>query len=613
MPGGVHAGYDSGTVVRAIDPTEKRGPPRSPLEPGTIVAETYLVTALLGEGGMGTVWAAQHLRLPGKRVALKILHSGGRDGQAYARFRREAEIASRLGHPHIVEVLDFNTLPDGTPYLVLELLEGESLAARLARGRLPLGDTLDLLRQVGSALQAAHLAGVVHRDLKPDNIFLSPSDGGGVVHHVAKVLDFGISKIQGSQTLVTQEAVVMGTPRYMAPEQALGKNQEIDARADLFSLGVILYEMLAGEAPFVREQVAMAIYAVVHEPHRPIVELVPDLPPAIAAAIDRALAKAPDHRFPDVASFVEAVTGRPLQSLRESAPRREVVEGRSPAVATPEAVARTMALPSTTGSGTGPAVALPSSSLPSSSSSSSSSSGSPGGRAVTSTVEPVTVRSRPASPHATRLLVVAVLAIACVGGVIVAARRMTPGPDARADARAAGPAVGTTPSPGGATSAAPGTLDGRTASASLAGAEVAAGGRSGRLAEAPQVIDPAAPGAKGAGAAEGTTPAGRSSGRSKQPAEPHHHVARDEVLAQAAAAELADAEDALARGDEGTAERMAVHSLYTQKSSRAYAIVTRARCRKGDLGGARAAVGHVNAADRPGVVRDCAANGLTLR
>src|SRR5579859_1098740 len=156
------------------------------LEPGMVVGDTYEVVALIGRGGMGSVWSARHRRLPDKRVAVKVLHTGALDQEAYARFRREAEIASRIGHPNIVEVLDFNTLPSGAPYLVLEYLEGESLASRLRRGPLALEEALEIMRQVGSALQAAHAAEVVHRDLKPDNIFLCPTDSGGVIGVHAK-------------------------------------------------------------------------------------------------------------------------------------------------------------------------------------------------------------------------------------------------------------------------------------------------------------------------------------------------------------------------------------------------------------------------------------------
>ena len=181
---------------------------------GAVLSGTYQITALLGRGGMGTVWTASHLRLPGKRVAIKVLLDTNQNDESYARFRREAEIASRIGHPNIVEVLDWNTLPNGTPYLVLELLLGESMGVRLLQGPIALDPTIDIVRQIGSALHAAHRAGVVHRDLKPDNIFLTPTDGSGHVADRVKILDFGISKIKNSTTLQTQEQRILVTAQF---------------------------------------------------------------------------------------------------------------------------------------------------------------------------------------------------------------------------------------------------------------------------------------------------------------------------------------------------------------------------------------------------------------
>ena len=148
---------------------------------GTVLRDTYELTSLLGRGGMGSVFLARHLRLPGKQVAVKVLlHSDDLSEEQYARFRREAEIASQLGHPNIIEVLDFHSLEDGTPYMVMEYLRGESLAPA-RKGRLSMREAFSIARQMGSALQAAHRAGVVHRDLKPANVFLVPTDSEGMV------------------------------------------------------------------------------------------------------------------------------------------------------------------------------------------------------------------------------------------------------------------------------------------------------------------------------------------------------------------------------------------------------------------------------------------------
>ncbi len=287
----------------------------SPIAVGSVVADTYRVVSQLGSGGMGSVWAADHLRLPGKRVAIKVLHAALASGEVLLRFRREAEITSRIGHPNIVEVLDFNALPGGEPFLVMELLSGESLAARLRRGRLAEKAALDITRQIGSALFAAHRLQVVHRDLKPDNVFLCPRDVDGELRDHVKVLDFGISKIRNSQTVVTQDASLMGTPYYMSPEQATGKNQDIDQRTDIFALGAILFEMLTGRTAFAGDSLPSVIYQVVFEPHPPLVQIAPTVNPRVAAAVDRALAKQPADRFFDMSAFVEALTGRPLVAV----------------------------------------------------------------------------------------------------------------------------------------------------------------------------------------------------------------------------------------------------------------------------------------------------------
>ena len=289
-------------------------PAASDIRVGAVLQDTYEITSLLGKGGMGAVFLARHRRLPGRQVAVKVLQNGaGLNPELFARFRREAEIASQLGHPNIVEVFDFDTLPDGTPFLLMEYLRGESLEARLDRGPLPLAEAFAIVRQIGSALQAAHRAGVVHRDLKPANVFLLPSDTGERV----KLLDFGISKILDSQTMQTQEAVLMGTPQYMAPEQALGKNSEIDARTDLFALGCIVYEMLSGAPPFAGEgsSIVQVIFRIVHTQPEPLASRCPDAPAHVLAAVERALSKDPKDRYPDVASFISELTGSPLQSL----------------------------------------------------------------------------------------------------------------------------------------------------------------------------------------------------------------------------------------------------------------------------------------------------------
>jgi serine/threonine-protein kinase len=256
---------------------------------------------------MGAVWRARHARLP-RPVAIKVLHEHAYESEEILlRFRREAEITSQLGHPHIVEVFDFNVLEDGRAYLVMELLDGQSLRERLKRGP-PLApeEALEMLDQVAGALAHAHRAGVVHRDLKPENIFLVAGREGRV--H-AKVLDFGISKMQGAHTVITQGASLMGTPRYMSPEQARGGTAEVDGRADQFSLGAIAYEILAGRPAFAGESVTQVLLRVLEEAPEPLARVAPGVSPHAAGAVERALAKARDARFPDMDGFRRALLG----------------------------------------------------------------------------------------------------------------------------------------------------------------------------------------------------------------------------------------------------------------------------------------------------------------
>ena len=283
--------------------------PRGSPELGAVIADTYTIEALLGRGGMGSVFLASHTRLPGKRVAIKLLHVELTGDDVIARFRREALIASQLDHPNIVRVDDYNVTEDGTPYLVLEYLEGESLAQRLEAGPLPLDQVQSILRMVGSAVAAAHRGGIIHRDLKPQNIFLMPTEVDGQLVEVAKVLDFGISKMRGRDTVKTQESTLLGTPQYMAPEQATGNHAAVDERTDVFALGAITYEMLTGKPAFSGENIPEVVFKVVYEQPAPLPAHLPD---DVRATIQRAMQKDQDARFRTVNEFVEALTGRPL-------------------------------------------------------------------------------------------------------------------------------------------------------------------------------------------------------------------------------------------------------------------------------------------------------------
>ena len=286
----------------------------APLSPGVVIAETYEIERQLGQGGMGEVWLATHRRLAGKQVAIKVLHVDRQLPQeALARFKREAEIAARLEHPNIVHVSDFSTLPTGEPYLVMEYLKGQSLAARVKGKTLPLEQVVLIMRQVGAALQAAHRAGVVHRDLKPENIFLVPTALGDQV----KVLDFGISKMRDSNTVQTTDSVLIGTPLYMSPEQALGNNKEVTAQSDLFSLGSICYELLTGKAPFSADNIAKVVFRIAYEKHPPLASLRPDLPKKVVDAVEHALEKDREKRTAGIEAFVEELTGQGLAEVAQ--------------------------------------------------------------------------------------------------------------------------------------------------------------------------------------------------------------------------------------------------------------------------------------------------------
>ena len=332
------------------------------LAAGTVIGGNYETLHQIGRGGMGEVWAAKHTRLP-KHVAIKVLHTRGAPltDDALARFKREAEIACRLKHPNIVDVTDIGQLPSGDPFLVLELLEGEPLSRRLKRGPMGIEEARSVVRQVGSALQAAHSQGVVHRDLKPDNIFLLPSPLGGLR---VKVLDFGISKIQDSQTVQTQEAVLVGTPQYMSPEQATGSNKDVGPQSDVFALGSITYEMLTGTAAFQGESIAQLVFRVAYEKHTPMAgKVAADVPATAVAAVERALLKDRAQRTADIATFVveftgEAITLTPTNNLAP-APQMAVVATPSMEMSASLALGDTAAP-----SGSQPAAKVPTPALP---------------------------------------------------------------------------------------------------------------------------------------------------------------------------------------------------------------------------------------------------------
>lgn len=278
-------------------------PSTEPL-PGQVVAGKYRIESVLGEGGMGKVFAAEHVRT-GKRVALKyvLASRGGGDGVA-ERFAREARAAGRIHHPNVIDIYDVAEDGAGT-CLVMELLSGESLEELIDReGPLPIEDAVGILIDAARGIAAAHAEGVIHRDIKPPNIFLCAEASQGRV----KVLDFGVSKLLCDEDAipVTQTGAVVGTPHYMAPEQVRGV-KDIDTRIDVYSLGAVLFEMLTGKPPFEAEKVTALLVKIATEPAPSLRSVRADAPEELSLILERALTKQRDDRYPDVASFARAL------------------------------------------------------------------------------------------------------------------------------------------------------------------------------------------------------------------------------------------------------------------------------------------------------------------
>jgi serine/threonine-protein kinase len=289
------------------------------LPKGTFIGE-YEIERKIGEGGMGAVFSAVHGVL-GKRVAIKVIGEDvSRDATAVARFRREARVVAQLASSHIVEVFGFGELADGRAYFVMEHLSGESLRDRLARGRVPLDEALDIIDQIAQGLEAAHEAGVVHRDLKPENIFLER--GRGAVP-TAKLLDFGIVKLVANDRDVakTQAGVLIGTPMYVAPEQIRAAG-DVDHRADIYALGGVAFELVVGRPPFMRSTVVELVAAHLECPAPHASSLWSEVPHALDSLLAAMLAKEPAKR-PTLGYVQETI-----EKLRRtmSAPMRPVVD-----------------------------------------------------------------------------------------------------------------------------------------------------------------------------------------------------------------------------------------------------------------------------------------------
>jgi serine/threonine protein kinase len=305
-------GSDSGpnTHVRSIAGLRPEAPDEAArdsgvrmklLPPGTCIDGKYILCDVLGTGGSAVVYAAEQLGL--KRLVAFKLYPVGPDmaPKLVQRFQREAELLARVHHENVVAVFDSGSMPDGSPYLVVQCLSGESLAARLSGGPLPLAEVVDLTRQALHALVALGDAGITHRDIKPDNMMLDRRQDGSTL---LKLVDFGVAtERRGEIPCVPKELV--GTPNYMAPEQVRG--EEADARSDLYALGATVYELLTGRTPHTGETLHEIAAATLFNPITPIRALRPECPEGFAQIITRALAREPDQRFASARDMLSAL------------------------------------------------------------------------------------------------------------------------------------------------------------------------------------------------------------------------------------------------------------------------------------------------------------------
>ncbi|MCE9601284.1 MAG: protein kinase [Gemmatimonadetes bacterium] len=287
---------------------------------GSVIADRYHILKKLGEGGMGTVYLAEHVKM-GRKSALKVMNPGmNTDPDAIARFNREASNASRLSHPNICGIYDFGETPDGMIYLAMEFIEGSSLTSLIEKaGQLAPPRAASIVHQTADALQVAHDAGIVHRDLKPDNIMVARNrDGTDLV----KVVDFGIAKASSSDAQkVTKTGMVVGTPEYMSPEQLAG--DKLDGRSDLYSLGLVAFNCLTGMLPFAAETAQEAMIMRLTDRPRSLADVRPDVswPAALQATLDKALARDVEERYKSAAQF-----GREFAAAIADMPMTQAVE-----------------------------------------------------------------------------------------------------------------------------------------------------------------------------------------------------------------------------------------------------------------------------------------------
>ena len=285
-----------------------------------VVGGRYRIVRKLGEGGMSSVYEVQHLKLHRPFALKALLPALIENEEAQQRFEREAAMLAGLNHPNVVEITDWEYLPDGSPCMILEYLHGATLRARMARGPLSWEAIARIGDQVMSALSLAHRNGITHRDLKPDNIFMSIDDMGD---ERAKLLDFGVSKLRGANTM-TGVFNMLGTPSYMSPEQASGNTEAIGPATDVWAMGSILYELATGRAAFASGSLADTLMKITTTPPDPLATLRPDAPPAFVELIARALSLDPAQRLAEIDEL--------RRGLREALEQRPVVRASTPAL-----------------------------------------------------------------------------------------------------------------------------------------------------------------------------------------------------------------------------------------------------------------------------------------